>query len=127
MNRILIYLTLALSILAIAAPAASAASRASCYGPGLYGNTTADGTVLTRSTVGVAHRTLPLGTTLRISVAGVRGRSVRVRVIDRGPFTRNASGAYDRTWDVTERLAQRLGYSSCRSWGVRRVLTWRVR
>ena len=36
--------------------------RATWYGPGLYGNRTACGQTLRRSTLGVAHRTLPCGT-----------------------------------------------------------------
>lgn len=94
---------------------------ASCYGPGLYGNPTANGTILRPSTVGIAHRTLPLGTVVRIG-AGIPGRTAEVRVIDRGPYHRDPrTGRYDRTWDVTERLAQVLGFRSCRSWGVRKV------
>ena len=40
------------------------------YGPGFYGNRTACGQRLTRSTLGVAHRTLPCGTKVALRVNG---------------------------------------------------------
>ncbi len=58
---------------------------ATWYGPGLYGNGTACGQTLHPGTIGVAHRTLPCGTTIRIAY---RGRSLVTRVIDRGPYTK---------------------------------------
>lgn len=56
---------------------------ASYYGPGFYGNLTACGQVMTSTLQGVAHRTLPCGTTVRLSYGE---RSVAVPVVDRGPF-----------------------------------------
>src|SRR5262245_16175590 len=38
---------------------------ATWYGPGLYGNGTACGQTLRPGTIGVAHRTLPCGTTIK--------------------------------------------------------------
>ena len=43
-------------------PVAAATANISWYGPGLYGNGTACGQRLTKGLVGVAHRTLPCGT-----------------------------------------------------------------
>jgi rare lipoprotein A len=74
---------------------------ASWYGPGLYGNHLACGGTLTPATIGVAHKTLPCGTKLRLRY---RGRSVDVRVIDRGPFAGN------REFDLTSATKQRLGF-----------------
>jgi rare lipoprotein A (peptidoglycan hydrolase) len=74
---------------------------ASWYGPGFYGGTTACGGTLTPSTLGVAHKTLPCGTKLRLRY---RGRSVAVRVIDRGPY----SGS--REFDLTSATKQRLRF-----------------
>jgi rare lipoprotein A len=65
---------------------------ATWYGPGLYGNGTACGQTLFPGTVGVAHRTLPCGTTVKFVY---RGRSLVTRVIDRGPYT--AGNAFDLT------------------------------
>jgi rare lipoprotein A len=76
-------------------------AAASWYGPGLYGNPTACGGTLTPSTLGVANRTLSCGTKLRLRY---RGRSVTVRVIDRGPF------GGGREFDLTAATKQRLGF-----------------
>jgi rare lipoprotein A len=76
---------------------------ASWYGPGFYGNRTACGQTLGTGTLGVAHRTLPCGTRLRVRLGS---RSVAVRVIDRGPFH------YGREFDLTGALKQRIGFGS---------------
>lgn len=76
-------------------------AAASWYGPGLYGNSVACGGTLTPSTPGVAHRSLPCGTKLRLRYGG---RSVAVRVIDRGPF------AGGREFDLTAATRQALGF-----------------
>jgi hypothetical protein len=72
----------------------------SWYGPGLYGKRTACGQRLGRTTLGVAHRTLPCGTQVAIAH---NGRSIVVPVIDRGPFTDGIQ------WDLTSAAARRLG------------------
>lgn len=75
----------------------------SWYGPGFYGNRTACGYALTKSLVGVAHRTLPCGT--RITFRNpANGRTVTMPVVDRGPFV---SG---RTWDLTGGACLRLDH-----------------
>src|ERR687897_3711833 len=43
---------------------------ATWYGPGLYGNTTACGQVLTKDLVGVAHKSLPCGTLVEVAYGG---------------------------------------------------------
>jgi rare lipoprotein A len=66
----------------------------SFYGPGLYGRRTACGQALRRTTLGVAHRTLPCGT--RVELRNPKtGETVTVRVIDRGPYIAG------RMWDLT--------------------------
>lgn len=84
----------------------------SAYGPGLYGNRTADGTRLTPNTVGVAHKSLPLGTRIEVTV---NGRTVPARVIDRGPYVGN------RQFDLTNGLIKQLGFANCTDFGVRQV------
>jgi hypothetical protein len=74
---------------------------ATWYGPGLYGNHTACGQVLRPHTVGVAHRSLPCGTTVRFVY---HGHAVVTRVIDRGPYTRGNS------WDLTHAAARALRF-----------------
>lgn len=76
---------------------------ASWYGPGLYGGHLACGGRLTPGTLGVAHKTLPCGT--RITLRH-HGHSVRVRVIDRGPFVGG------REFDLTAATKQRLRFGS---------------
>ena len=63
---------------------------ASWYGPG---GRTACGETLTASTLGVANRTLPCGTLVTLRY---RDRTLRVPVIDRGPFVPGRD--YDLTW-----------------------------
>ena len=76
---------------------------ASWYGPGLYGNALGCGGRLTPGTVGVAHKSLPCGTTV---VLRKGSRVVRAKVIDRGPYV----GA--REFDLTAATKYRLGFGS---------------
>jgi rare lipoprotein A (peptidoglycan hydrolase) len=85
-------------------------TTASAYGPGLYGNHLACGGRLWPGTVGIAHRSLPCGTRLRICW---RRRCARARVRDRGPYIDG------RELDLTEALVRRLGVRSATAWGVR--------
>jgi len=74
---------------------------ASYYGPGLYGNGVACGGTLMPGTMGVANKTLPCGTKVKLRY---RGRSVTVPVIDRGPYVTG------RDYDLTEAVKERLGF-----------------
>jgi rare lipoprotein A (peptidoglycan hydrolase) len=74
---------------------------ATWYGPGLYGQQTACGQVLRPGTIGVAHRSLPCGTTVRFVF---HGHSIVTRVIDRGPFTTGNS------WDLTNGAREALAF-----------------
>jgi hypothetical protein len=76
-------------------------AAASWYGPGLYGNKLACGGTLTPSTIGVAHKTMPCGTKLRLRY---RKRTVTARVVDRGPYVG------DREFDLTSATKQKLGF-----------------
>ena len=76
-------------------------AAASWYGPGFYGNTTACGQTLTPGMLGVANKSLPCGTKVKLRY---RGRSVTARVIDRGPY------AAGREYDLTAATKQRLGF-----------------
>jgi rare lipoprotein A len=80
---------------------------ASYYGPGFQGQQTASGEIFDRAEMVAAHRTLPLGTVVRVTNLR-NGRSVRLRVIDRGPYGRNVrKGAII---DVSEGAARRLRF-----------------
>ena len=76
-------------------------ANASWYGPGLYGNKLGCGGTLAPGRMGVAHKTLPCGS--RVTLRH-RGRSVRVRVIDRGPYVGG------REYDLTEATARKLRF-----------------
>jgi rare lipoprotein A (peptidoglycan hydrolase) len=74
---------------------------ATWYGPGLYGNGTACGQTLRPGTVGVAHRTLPCGTTIKLTY---HGHSLVTTVIDRGPYTKG------NDFDLTNGARLALGF-----------------
>ncbi|WP_179271061.1 septal ring lytic transglycosylase RlpA family protein [Rubricoccus marinus] len=76
--------------------------RASYYGQELAGNRTASGERFDPSELTAAHRTLPLGSRVRVTNERT-GASVIVRVNDRGPF------ADDRVLDVSESAAREIG------------------
>lgn len=58
---------------------------ASWYGPGFHGRRTANGEVYDQYELTAAHQTLPLGTRAMVTSLA-NGRSVEVRINDRGPF-----------------------------------------
>ncbi len=62
--------------------------EASYYGHELAGNRTASGERFNPNALTAAHRTLPLGTKLRVTNQA-NGKSVIVRINDRGPFVRS--------------------------------------
>ena len=65
--------------------ASAATGQASWYGPGFYGNRTANGEVFRPGTYTAAHRSLPFGTRVKVTNLN-NGRSTVVRINDRGPF-----------------------------------------
>lgn len=84
-------------------PARVQTGMASWYGGELHGSRTASGERFNKNALTAAHRTLPLGT--RVRVTNTRnGKSVIVRINDRGPF-----GKRKRIIDVSEAAARRLG------------------
>lgn len=74
---------------------------ASWYGPGLYGNHTACGQTLRPNTLGVAHKTLPCGTTVKFVY---HGKALITQVIDRGPYVKG------RAWDLTAAAGEALDF-----------------
>ncbi len=74
---------------------------ASWYGPDFHGRPTASGEVYDMHRLTAAHRTLPFGTVLEVRNLD-NGRTVMVRVNDRGPFIRG------RILDLSFAAAQRL-------------------
>lgn len=76
--------------------------KASFYAMKLHGRKTASGERLHPDSMTCAHRSYPFGTLLRV-YNPVNGRSVNVRVIDRGPYVRG------RIIDLSWRAAKELG------------------
>ncbi len=76
---------------------------ASWYGPNFQGRVTANGEVFDQNFLSAAHPTLPLPSYVRVQNLA-NGRSLVVRVNDRGPFTRS------RLIDLSRRAAEVLGY-----------------
>jgi hypothetical protein len=76
-------------------------AAASYYGPGLYGGGVACGGTLEPHTLGVASRTLPCGSRVKLRY---RGRTVTVPVIDRGPYVAG------RDFDLTAATRARLRF-----------------
>jgi len=76
---------------------------ASYYGPGLYGGALACGGTLTPGTLGVAHKTLPCGSKVKLRY---RRRAITVPVIDRGPYVAG------RDFDLTAATRARLHFPS---------------
>ena len=58
---------------------------ASWYGPGFYGNQTANGEVYSGTEYTAAHKSLPFGTRVRVTNTRT-GQTIVVRVNDRGPY-----------------------------------------
>jgi rare lipoprotein A len=91
-----------LACLVPAAPAYAESGIASVYG--YRGGKTANGERAEPSHLTAAHKTLPFGTRVRVTNRS-NGKSVVVRVNDRGPFIRG------RVIDLTPAGARQLGFS----------------
>jgi rare lipoprotein A len=61
---------------------------ASWYGPNFHGKTTANGETYDQNALTAAHRTLPFNTVVKVTNLD-NGKSVRVRINDRGPYVGN--------------------------------------
>ena len=85
---------------------------ASWYGPGFHGRATANGDVFDQNALTGAHRTLPMPSMVRVTNLD-NGRSIKVRINDRGPFKNG------RLIDLSRRAADLLGF--------RRIGTAKVR
>ncbi len=94
--------SIALAALIVGAPMTALAQSgiASVY----PGGRTASGERVTAASLVAAHRTLPFGTRVRVTNRNT-GRSVVLRIVDRGPFVRG------RIIDVTPAAARALGFS----------------
>lgn len=83
---------------------ADVASWYDCVKPGECSRSkiTANGERFNPNAMTAAHKTLPFGTRLKVTY---KGRSVVVRINDRGPFVR------DRSLDLSRAAARKIGCS----------------
>jgi rare lipoprotein A len=87
---------------------------ATWFGPGFYGRRTACGQRMSRTLLGVAHKTMKCGTQVAVLY---KGRRITVPVVDRGPFRRGTD------WDLTAATAQALRFEHTDRVGAVRVQT----
>ena len=78
-----------------------ATGQASWYGPGFAGKPTASGVPFRPWRRTAAHKTLPMGTVVKVTRVDTGG-SVRVVINDRGPY------AHGRIIDLSKKAARRL-------------------
>lgn len=76
--------------------------KASWYGPGFHGRSTASGERFNQSNMTAAHKYLPFGTRLRVTNKR-NGKSVVVRINDRGPYVGG------RLLDLSKGAASQIG------------------
>lgn len=86
--------------------------RASWYGPNFHGKPTANGENYDMNGLTAAHRTLPFNTMVRVDNLD-NGRTVIVRINDRGPYVDN------RIIDLSRKAAADLGMISAGTASVR--------
>lgn len=82
-----------------------ARGKASWYGEKYHGRKTASGEVYNMNAMTAAHPKLPFGTKVKV-VSKIDGRSVVVRINDRGPFAKS------RIIDVSRAAAKKLSMIS---------------
>ena len=85
-----------------AEPRGAQTGKASWYGEAHHGRKTVSGEVFDMHALTAAHRTLPLGTRVRVTNLA-NGRAIEVRINDRGPSVR------DRIIDLSYGAARALG------------------
>ena len=76
---------------------------ASYYGSKFHKKRTANGEIFNMYKVSAAHKTLPLGTKVRV-INLKNGKSLTMRINDRGPFAKG------RIIDLSYKAAQKLGF-----------------
>ena len=104
LKKTLFVCAVAASVIAVPMAASAQSGIASVYS----GGRTASGERLSPGAMTAAHRTLPFGTMVRVT-NNRTGRSVVVRINDRGPFV------HGRVIDLTPGAARALGFSGLAS------------
>lgn len=89
--------------------------QASWYGPGFHNRLTANGERYDMNALTAAHKTLPFGTLVRVKSVST-GKSVVVRINDRGPYAKG------RIIDLSRAAAEQLGV---KNHGVYKVILYK--
>lgn len=104
MKKILLLILLGIAPL-FSAIAFEQTGEASWYGGNFQGRPTANGEIFDTNQLTAAHKELPFGTIVTV-VNEANGKSVKVRINDRGPFAR------DRIIDLSKAAAEILGFDT---------------
>ncbi len=97
-----IIVSLAVWLFSSCSPRLSEKGIASYYADKFKGRKTASGEIFRQQKMTAAHKTLPFGTRVRVKNLK-NGRTVKVRINDRGPFVKG------RIIDLSKKAARRLG------------------
>lgn len=97
-----LFLVAILCLTASCARKVTETGKASYYADKFQGRRTANGEVFRQQRMTAAHRTMPFGTKVKVKNLD-NGRTIKVRVNDRGPFV---SG---RIIDLSRKAAKKLG------------------
>lgn len=101
------YLAMLFVVIDIIINSSAIAAVASWYGPGFHGRLTANGERYNMHALTAAHKTLPFGT--EVKVTNVKnGKSVVVRINDRGPFAKG------RTIDLSKAAHLMIDCNLCK-------------
>lgn len=101
-SRLLLLVTLLLVVASSCSRKIVEKGKASYYGDSFNGKRTASGETFRQRGLTAAHKSLPFGT--RVTVTNVaNGKSVKVRINDRGPFVAG------RIIDLSQKAASKIG------------------
>ncbi len=101
MKKLILFVQILL-LLAAAAAASAETGYASWYGGKFQGRQTASGEIFDTNQLTAAHKTLPFGTLVEVTNLDT-GKSVQVRINDRGPFVEG------RIIDLSRKAATEIG------------------
>lgn len=101
-NTVLVFAILILAVTSSCSRKITETGKASYYADSFDGKRTASGETFHQRQLSAAHKTLPFGT--RVTVVNIsNGKSVKVRINDRGPFVPG------RIIDLSHKAAAKLG------------------
>lgn len=101
-NRVLLFIIVVMTVASSCSRKITETGKASYYANSFDGKRTASGETFHQRSLTAAHKTLPFGT--RVTVINIaNGKSVKVRINDRGPF------APGRIIDLSHKAASKIG------------------